>query len=64
MVKKFLTPILAAMMTFSYSPPLVLAENLKAEELREIINSNYYYIEYEVSEPPTTCAAALAGVLS
>jgi len=63
MVKKVLTPLLAAIVTASYSPPSVFAENIKAEELREIINSNHYYIEYEVNKKEDKRALAVDGVL-
>ena len=51
------------MITASYSPPPVFAENAKAEELREIINSNHYYIEYEVNKKEDKRALAVDGVL-
>ena len=63
MVKNFLMPFLAATVTAFYSPPSVLAENSKAEELREIINSNHYYIEYEVNKKEDKRALAVDGSL-
>lgn len=63
MVKKFLALTVSAMITASYSPPPVFAENVKAEELREIINSNHYYIEYEVNKKEDKRALAVDGAL-
>ena len=63
MVKKFLALAVAATVTVSYSPPIVSAENAKAEELREIINSKHYYIEYEVNKKEDKRALAVNGDL-
>ena len=47
MAKKFLPLTAVATMLALFTSNLAEAENPKAAELREIINSNHYYVEYE-----------------
>ena len=64
MLKKFpaLFAATAIINTFVF-PNFAAAENAKAEELREIIKSNHYYIEYEVNKKEDKRALAVDGNL-
>lgn len=47
--------------TTFFLPNISYAENAKAEELRNIINSNKYYVEYEVNKKEDKRALAVDG---
>lgn len=62
--KKFLTALTAATVAaMSFVPSTVFAENPKAQELRELIQSNKYYVEYEVNKKEDKRALAVNGDL-
>ena len=63
-MKKFLG-MLTALIIFSMSfmPKMAHAENIKAQELRDIIKSNKYYVEYEVNTKEDKRALAVDGDL-
>lgn len=64
MLKKFLALTAATAMITSFAPlNFAEAENAKAEELREIIKSNHYYVEYEVNKKEDLRALAVDGNL-
>ena len=62
--KKFMAALTAlAVSTMSLMPSVARAENPKAQELREIIQSNKYYVEYEVNKKEDRRALAVDGDL-
>ena len=63
MAKKFLPLTAVATMLALFTSNLAEAENPKAAELREIINSNHYYVEYEVNKKEDLRALAVDGNL-
>ncbi|MBR4151348.1 MAG: hypothetical protein IKT98_00130 [Selenomonadaceae bacterium] len=61
-LKKFFATFTAlAISATSFLPSTVHAENPKAQELRELINSNNYYVEYEVNNKEDKRALAVVG---
>lgn len=61
-MKKFLATLTALAVAFtSFLPSAAHAENSKAQELRNLINSNKYYVEYEVNRKEDKRALAVNG---
>ena len=61
--KKFAATLSALMISAMSFMPTVHAENPKAQELREIINSKKFYVEYEVNKKEDKRALAVDGDL-
>lgn len=61
--KKICSAFTAMIMSTTFLiPSIVSAENPKAEELRNIIKSNNYYVEYEINKKEDKRALAVNGV--